>query len=236
MSRTAEEKVIGDDIGPNRGYRIAIGWDRRRCAVRMTDHDPGTRPDPGVEARGEDSAIAAATIEAARNGDASAWDRLVAQWARRVYAAAKSRLRDPDAAEEVTQSVMVTVFEHISTGRYVERGQFESWLFRIAMNRLRDDARARKRHATHELGDAAEGLASGPPEEHEGTDGLRAALDGLPPADREVIELRHRADMSFKQIAEMLDQPLGTVLARHHRALRKLRTVLEAAEARESTA
>ena len=39
-------------------------------------------------------------------------------------------------------------------------------------------------------------------------------------ADREVIELRHHGGLSFKQIAELLDEPLGTLLARHHRALR----------------
>ncbi len=183
-----------------------------------------------------DEARVRALVLRAGDGDQDAWRDLVDEYARRVYGLIRSRGCDPARAEEITQSVFVTVARVLGQGRYEEQGRFEAWLFRIAMNRLRDDARARKRHSTHELGDAAQGLASGPPEEHEETDGLRAALEGLPPADREVIELRHRADMSFKQIAEMLEQPLGTVLARHHRALRKLRSVLEAAEARESTA
>ena len=52
-------------------------------------------------------------------------------------------------------------------------------------------------------------------------------MEHLSPADREVIELRHHAQMGFKQMSEVLDEPLGTLLARHHRALRKLREILE---------
>jgi RNA polymerase sigma-70 factor (ECF subfamily) len=51
--------------------------------------------------------------------------------------------------------------------------------------------------------------------------------------DREVIELRHHGGMSFKEMAEMLGEPMGTLLARHHRALHKLRRVLEQAGVNE---
>lgn len=172
----------------------------------------------------------------AGEGDEDAWRELVDAYARRVYGLLRSRSCDPARAEEITQSVFVTVARVLGKGQYREQGRFDAWLFRVAMNRLRDDARARKRRSTHALGDTAGGLeapADSPPTE---TDGLHAALEGLAPADREVIELRHRADMSFKQIAEVLGQPLGTVLARHHRALRKLRATLEAANTTGSTA
>ena len=52
---------------------------------------------------------------------------------------------------------------------------------------------------------------------------LKQAIETLPEADREVLHLRHTAGLSFAQIAETLDQPLGTVLARGHRALGKLK-------------
>jgi RNA polymerase sigma-70 factor (ECF subfamily) len=48
----------------------------------------------------------------------------------------------------------------------------------------------------------------------------------LSESDREVIELRHHAGLSFKQIAELVNEPLGTLLARHHRALRKLKAAM----------
>ena len=59
---------------------------------------------------------------------------------------------------------------------------------------------------------------------------LRDALDTLSDADRQTIELRHHAALSFQQIADTLEEPLGTVLARHHRALKKLRSAMEKAE------
>jgi RNA polymerase sigma-70 factor (ECF subfamily) len=51
---------------------------------------------------------------------------------------------------------------------------------------------------------------------------LHAGLARLPEADQRIIHLRHVAGLSFKQIADLLEQPLGTVLARQHRALKKL--------------
>ena len=55
---------------------------------------------------------------------------------------------------------------------------------------------------------------------------LRIAMNELPEADREIIELRHHGGMSFKQMSELLEEPLGTLLARHHRALRKLKQLM----------
>ena len=62
------------------------------------------------------------------------------------------------------------------------------------------------------------------------------ALERLSEADRQVIHLRHFAGMSFARIAEVLGEPLGTVLARQHRALKKLRQHLEGAQSDEKEA
>jgi len=56
---------------------------------------------------------------------------------------------------------------------------------------------------------------------------LRGALSQLSEADREIIELRHHANLSFRTIADLLSTPMGTLLARHHRALKKLKAMLE---------
>lgn len=198
----------------------------------MPSQDQEGQPDPSPD----DTHVRELVLRAGE-GDEDAWRELVDAYARRVYGLLRSRGCDPARAEEITQSVFVTVARVLGQGQYKEQGRFDAWLFRVAMNRLRDDARARKRRSTHALGDAAAGLEAQQPAEPPPEAGhLHAALEGLAPADREVIELRHRADMSFKQIAEVLGQPLGTVLARHHRALRKLRTVMEAAKTTGSTA
>ena len=55
---------------------------------------------------------------------------------------------------------------------------------------------------------------------------LREAVASLPEADQEILHLRHVSGLSFKQIAEVLQQPLGTVLARHFRAFKRLKEML----------
>lgn len=177
---------------------------------------------------------AAALAARAATGDQDAWRDLVERYARRVYALVRSRTGRPELAEEVTQSVFVTIAEQLAGGRYREEGRFEAWLFRIAMNRLRDERRATRRRANL-LGDYARDHAA-PARETPARDGadtarLRVAVAGLSDADREIIALRHHAGMEFKAIARTLGEPLGTVLARHHRALKKLRQILTDHEA-----
>ncbi|MEN0020373.1 MAG: sigma-70 family RNA polymerase sigma factor, partial [Planctomycetota bacterium] len=159
-----------------------------------------------------------------------AWSRLVHTYTPRIFALCRSRLRRDDLAEEVTQSVFATIAAKLGSGRYNEQGRFESWLFRIAMNRVRDEARRLKRHATptdaQQFADHVETRLTENRPAVEQLSALREALATLKPADREVVELRHHGGLSFAQIAEMLEQPMGTVLARHHRALAKLRSKL----------
>ena len=76
------------------------------------------------------------------------------------------------------------------------------------------------------------GLSGGEPETTPNLDpgelkSLDSALAGLSEADRKIIDLRHVGGMSFRQIGDLLDEPVGTLLARHHRALIKLRAALQ---------
>lgn len=207
------------------------------------DPDRGHRA--GSPVTSDDGQEVARWLALAARGDQEAWRWIVDGYARRVYGLLRSRGCDGALAEEITQSVFVTVARHVGQGRYAEQGRFEAWLFRVATNRLRDEGRRRARRKLVALEQAdggpglAERLATGPSggarpglDSHEAAEtleALRSAVAALSPADREVVELRHRAGMGFKQIAELLGQPLGTVLARHHRALRKIRAMLEPA-------
>ncbi len=162
-------------------------------------------------------------------GNEQAWRSLVDRYSRRVFAVAKAHCGSTELAEELTQSVFVTVASKLARGQYREKGRFESWLFRVAMNRVRDEARRVRRQAvpadpvSFSAFHAPPEIASDPAR----LDALRSALATLPERDREVIHLRHHAELSFNQIAELLEEPLGTLLARHHRALKKLRSMLE---------
>src|ERR1044071_2785470 len=84
-------------------------------------------------------------LKAASRGDPGAWRELVNRYGRRVYALAKSRCRNEDVAEEIAQSVFATIAAKVGGGEYTEVGRFESWLFRVTMNRVRDTERRAKR-------------------------------------------------------------------------------------------
>jgi len=172
------------------------------------------------------------TLQRAAGGDETAWRRIVEAYGPRVFGLIRAQCGNVELAEEITQSAFCTIVTRI--GQYTELGRFESWLFRIAMNRLRDEMRRRKRQARPVETEALAGLAgadeeapSAPADE---VRALRAAVDRLSEADRRVIHLRHFAGLSFARIAEVLGEPLGTVLARQHRALGKLRQMLTEGE------
>ena len=177
----------------------------------------------------------AVIVRSAGDGDEAAWRTLVEAFSPRVFALVRAQCRDEELAEEITQSTFCTIATKLAD--YDEVGRFESWLMRIAMNRLRDEMRRRKRHARPASESTLVGLAGEvvPPDrsdDHGLPEGdLRTAIERLPDADREILYLRHVGGLSFKQLAEALETPMGTLLARHHRALKKVREMLEGMQA-----
>lgn len=192
-------------------------------------------------------------LRRAAQGDAGAWRLLVESYTPRVYGLLVNRCRDKELAEELTQATFVKIVKKINNkGGYKETGRFDAWLFRIAMNGLRDEMRRRKRQATPT--DMGPGASSGRDEQSGGwsaaqqtivsggpapaTDPaeavikaeqvqqLQSAINQLSEADQEIIHLRHSAGLSFAEIADTLGQPLGTVLSRGHRALGKLKKLM----------
>ncbi|MFG0251468.1 MAG: RNA polymerase sigma factor [Phycisphaerales bacterium JB038] len=189
-------------------------------------------------------------LERAAAGEERAWREIVEAYSGRVFALLRVRCGDPDLAEEMTQSCFCTVAIKLSDGGYLEQGKFEAWLFRIAINRLRDEKRRQRRQATPVEHGSLAALAD---EQHSGGRGadssqapasqasaaslrlerlaaVQEAVLSLPEADVELLQMRHFGGLAFRQIADALGQPLGTVLARHHRALKKLRELLDEAE------
>jgi RNA polymerase sigma-70 factor (ECF subfamily) len=171
------------------------------------------------------------TLEQAADGDEQAWRLIVDTYSPRVFGLIRAQCGNDDLASEITQSTFCTVV--VKMRSYAEVGKFEAWVFRIAMNRLRDEMRRRGRQARPVeqetlmvLAGADPGGPALPPDAAEPT-ALWRAVAQLPDADRRIIHLRYYTGLSFKQIAEVLEQPLGTVLARQHRALRKLRDLME---------
>lgn len=192
--------------------------------------------DPTKQELGRTEALAG-LLEAASRGDEAAWRDLIGLYGRRVYALIKSRCRNDSLAEELTQSVFTTVVTKLGQGQYTEQGRFESWLFRIAINRVRDEAR-RTKHRPVPVDPATFNQQPQRPvtESPDSTklNALRNAITLLSDSDQEIVLLRHHCEMSFKTISELLEEPVGTLLARHHRALRKLKRILESGQSPET--
>jgi RNA polymerase sigma-70 factor (ECF subfamily) len=179
-----------------------------------------------------------ATLRAAAAGDAQAWRKLVEAYSGRVYGLIYRQCRDAELSEEITQATFVKVVKKLRD--YEDEGRFAAWVFRIASNQLRDEMRRRRRQARPTdftetppqalgiVGDSSGDDPAAPLIAAESADLLGRAVEQLPEADRQVLNLRYTARLGFAEIAESLGQPLGTVLARHHRALRKLKDRLGA--------
>jgi RNA polymerase sigma-70 factor (ECF subfamily) len=180
-----------------------------------------------------------ATIKAARAGREQAYQEILAVFGPRLYAYFFRATGSPHDAEDLLAEVMLRLAG--SLAEYDEQGRFEPWLFRIASNLVRDRIRrARARPTMSSLeGQGPGGRALGeripsvaPPVEtglqhEEISQALTRALDRLDERSRQMVLLRHFGEMSFKEIAEIFQCPVGTVLAKVHRALKALRAVLE---------
>jgi RNA polymerase sigma factor (sigma-70 family) len=85
------------------------------------------------------------TLAQAAQGDEESWRQIVHLYTDRVYGLIYRQCHDQDLAAEITQATFVQVVQRL--GDYHEQGRFEPWLFRIAINRLRDEMRRRRRQA-----------------------------------------------------------------------------------------
>lgn len=169
-----------------------------------------------------------------RAGDREAYDALVARHTASAYRTAVLLGAGPDA-EDVVQDAFVKAYRKLP--RYRGEASFRSWLLAIVANETRNLHRTRTRRDGLTLrAAAAEPVAAA-------TDGLdavlaaerRAALVGalrrLPVRDREVIVCRYLLDLGEDETVTVLGLPRGTVKSRTHRALAKLRALLDREEA-----
>ena len=172
-------------------------------------------------------------------GDKAAWGTLVEAYWQRLFGYALRATSNAELAQDLVQETFLRIVQRL--GKYDDQGKFEAWLFRILVNLVRDHGRSLARHPTQstviesdgeriEMTDELSGKIPAPYDplqQREDVDALQIALRKLPEGDRQILMLRHFADMPFKDIARTLNCPIGTVLARAHRALAKLRGLME---------
>lgn len=177
-------------------------------------------------------------LEAHRRGDGDAIGELLEGYHRRVYAVCRRMVADPESARDLSQESLLKVMEGID--RFDGRSKLSTWVIRVTMNcclsHLRKEKRRRHRSldATDEPIDLEASLRRGGEpaavrriEQHEMRRTLEAALAGLDPAHRAVLVLRDLQDLDYRQIAEVLDVPTGTVKSRLFRARAALREEVE---------
>jgi RNA polymerase sigma-70 factor (ECF subfamily) len=175
-------------------------------------------------------------IERCRAGDIAAFEPLVEKYRQRVWRLAFQVLRDREEAWDCAQDAFVRAFQSLATFR--GQSAFYTWLFRIAMNVATDRLRARGAQAR------AFGSQLVPAEEWERTAPdpgarpdqaalgaerrvrIRQALDTLPPNARTIIMLSDVEGLSYREIASVLNCPIGTVMSRLHNARKRLRSAL----------
>jgi RNA polymerase sigma factor (sigma-70 family) len=190
----------------------------------------GAVPDPADVPAGETNEALALRL---RGGDMLAGEVLV----KRFYVSLiryLQRLSGSDhLAEELHQQTWLSVLDHIEKfDPSSTAGGFKSWLFRIATNKANDHwrSRGREKSATRGLKLVAEEEMPAAGERLESTEQqlkLQKAIQQLPEAQRQVLMLRYYSDFKFVEIAEMLGCPLNTALGRMHKAILKLRQLME---------
>jgi RNA polymerase sigma-70 factor (ECF subfamily) len=177
-----------------------------------------------------------ALVERSQRGDLAAFETLVEKYRQRVWRLAFNVLRDREDAWDVAQEAFVRAWQALE--KFKGQSAFYTWLFRITMNAASDRLRQRgargRAFGTERISDEEMERTMAdtetPPDEQaassERRERIMKALDALPEHHRTIIMLGDLEGLSYREIADVLDIPMGTVMSRLHNARKKLRDVL----------
>ena len=170
-----------------------------------------------------------------QDGDLNALETLVLRHKDKMYTSILFLVKDKYLAEDIFQDVLIKIIDTIRGGRYTEEGKFLPWAMRIAHNLCVDHFRKVKRTPAIKTSDDrdifevinfTEEGADEKMMKRQSHEKVRQMLDLLPEDQREVIILRHYADMSFKEIAAVTNCSINTALGRMRYGLINLRKLM----------
>ncbi|MEQ1743886.1 MAG: sigma-70 family RNA polymerase sigma factor [Saprospiraceae bacterium] len=169
------------------------------------------------------------------DGDESAFETLLLRYKSKIYTSIYLFVKDQALAEDIFQEVFIKIIDTLRKGKYNHEGKFVQWAMRIAYNMCVDYHRRNKRRAhinpTQDF-DIFEVLRlsdDGPDTQiirSEMHNRIRYLVDALPAEQREVVILRHYADLSFKEIAALTRVSINTALGRMRYALINIRKMM----------
>ncbi|KIC92563.1 MULTISPECIES: RNA polymerase sigma factor [unclassified Flavihumibacter] len=169
------------------------------------------------------------------DGDMGALETLILRHKDKLYTSILFLVKDKYLAEDIFQDVLIKIIDTLRVGRYTEEGKFLPWAMRIAHNLCVDHFRKVKRTPAIKTSDErdifevinfTEDGADVTMMKRQSHERVRKMLDLLPEDQREVIILRHYAELSFKEIAALTNCSINTALGRMRYGLINLRKMM----------
>ncbi len=175
-------------------------------------------------------------VERALTGDADAFGEIVKRWERRIFALTYGMLGREEDARDATQETFLAAFKNLRAFR--GDAKVSSWLHRIAVNQCITKQRRAKVRSESALDDEEEKNAASfaapaelvpahVAEGHERIAAVRRAVNALPSDLRQVVVMKEFEDLTFREIADVLELPLSTVKSRLYTAFKQLQMRLE---------
>jgi RNA polymerase sigma-70 factor (ECF subfamily) len=158
------------------------------------------------------------------------WEQVASDYGRVIYNFAYRLTGNPDDASDLSQEVLLRVRRGLAT---YQPGTFEGWLWRITRNAFLDEVRRKQRRPTSELPDEDRSSLITAPAPDEVLAGTRLSADvqeallSLPYEFREAVVMCDVVGLTYQEIAEAADVPVGTVRSRIHRGRLMVRDALE---------
>lgn len=174
-------------------------------------------------------------IEAFQAGNTRAFDTLIDRYQEKIYNTILFMVKDSYLAEDLIQEIFIKIIDNIKQKKYAEEGKFLPWALRISHNYCIDHFRKVKRTPTIKTSDDQDIFEVIKNTEHSADykmtrsqthQNIQALVDLLPEEQREIIVLRHYANLSFKEIATMTNCSINTALGRMRYGLINLRKMM----------
>jgi len=172
-------------------------------------------------------------------GNELAFEELLNRHKAKIFTSIYLFVKDQDLADDIFQEVFIKIIDTLRKGKYNHEGKFVQWALRISYNLCVDYFRKNKRRPTMSstdefnifdvIGQSDDNIEDSmiKNQTHER---IKMLVDKLPPEQREVIILRHYADMSFKEISQLTKVSINTALGRMRYALINIRRMIEEKE------